>query len=282
MARTKIPLHYLDNESGLGMSLHRIDQMNRMNGLHMDAHRDNHGNFFFQEDGLARLIVDFREVELNGSGVFCIMPGQVHYPLQTEGSYGWFLGVDMSLLDEYHRQVVDEYALHGFPVRVDPVQSALLARSLGLLLEFYQSPEQYGQPVLQSMLKTCLGVFTSLFERAISQQTVQTRPSAITSQFRKLLSLHFKTVKSPSEYAGMLNITSSYLNEVVKETSGRPVSHWIQHEVIMEAKRLLYYTDLSVKEIAFALGYDDYTYFSRLFTKIAGSSAGKFREEYRK
>ena len=79
----------------------------------------------------------------------------------------------------------------------------------------------------------------------------------------------------------MLSITSSYLNEVVKETSGQPVSHWIQNEVMMEAKRLLYYTDLSIKEIAFGLGYEDHAYFSRLFRKVAGRSAGQFREEYR-
>lgn len=282
MPKKSIPLHYLSNESGLGISLHRIDRMNRMNAPHMDAHRDNHGNFFFQEDGHARLMVDFREIELKGSGVFCIMPGQVHYPLETEGSYGWFLGVDMSLLDDHHRAVVDEYALHGFPVSLDSAQADLLMRSLNLLLEFYQTPSQYGQVVLQSMLKTCLGIFTSLFEKEILQRTAQTRPSAITSQFRKLLSQHFKTVKSPSEYAGMLSITSPYLNEVVKETSGQPVSYWIQNEVMMEAKRLLYYTDLSIKEIAFGLGYDDHAYFCRLFRKVTGKSAGQFREEHRR
>lgn len=281
MPKKSIPLHYLSNESGLGISLHRIDRMNRMNAPHMDAHRDDHGNFFFQEDGHARLMVDFREIELKGSGVFCILPGQVHYPLHTEGSYGWFLGVDMSLLDEHHRAVVDEYALHGFPVSVDTAHADLLTRSLSLLLELYQTPDRYGQPVVQSMLKTCLGLFTALFEKEILQRCVQSRPSAITSQFRKLLSQHFKTVKSPSEYAGMLNITSSYLNEVVKETSGQPVGHWIQNEVMMEAKRLLYYTDLSVKEVAFALGYEDHAYFSRLFRKVSGKSAGQFRDEYR-
>jgi AraC-like DNA-binding protein len=282
MPKKNIPLHYLSNESGLGISLQRIDHTGEMDVSHMDAHRDDHGNFFFQEAGHARLMVDFREIELRGSGVFCIMPGQVHYPLETEGFSGWFLGVDMSLLDERHRAVVDEYALHGFPVSLDPAQADLLIRSLHLLHEFYQSPGLYGQPVVQSMLKTCLGIFTSLFEKEILQRTAQTRPSAITSQFRKLLSQHFKTVKSPSEYAGMLSITSSYLNEVVKETSGQPVSHWIQNEVMMEAKRLLYYTDLSIKEVAFGLRYEDHTYFSRLFRKVAGKSAGQFREEFRK
>ncbi|MCF0073763.1 AraC family transcriptional regulator [Dyadobacter sp. CY261] len=282
MPKTSIPLNYLRNESGLGISLQRIDRLNMVNAAYMGAHRDDHGNFFFQEEGHVRLMVDFREIELRGSGIFCVLPGQVHYPLHAEGSYGWFLAVEMSWLDEHHRTVVDEYALHSLPVTIDPQQARLLGRSLDLLLEFYESPEQYGQPVLQSMLKTCLGIFTTLFEREIVKHDAQTRPSALSSQFRKLLSQHFRTVKSPSGYAAILNITSSYLNEVVKETSGQPVSHWIQNEVMMEAKRLLYYTDLSIKEIAFDLGYDDHAYFSRLFRKVAGKSAGQFRDEYRK
>jgi AraC family transcriptional activator of pobA len=51
--------------------------------------------------------------------------------------------------------------------------------------------------------------------------------------------------------------------------------------VILEAKRLLYYSDKSVKEIAAALGFDDYPYFSRLFTKVTGMTALVFRNKHR-
>jgi AraC-like DNA-binding protein len=51
--------------------------------------------------------------------------------------------------------------------------------------------------------------------------------------------------------------------------------------VVLEAKRLLYYTDMDVKEIAFSLGYEDHTYFSRLFSKVAGIPPGAFRRKFR-
>jgi AraC-like DNA-binding protein len=51
---------------------------------------------------------------------------------------------------------------------------------------------------------------------------------------------------------------------------------------MLEAKRRLFYTNESVKEIAFRLGYDDYAYFTRLFTKVCGISPTRFREIYRK
>ena len=87
------------------------------------------------------------------------------------------------------------------------------------------------------------------------------------------------TTKRPTEYADTLNISSDYLNECVKNTTGNSVSYQIQQRIILEAKRLLYYSDKSVKEISFELGYDDYPYFSRLFTKVAGITAPDFRKQ---
>jgi len=67
----------------------------------------------------------------------------------------------------------------------------------------------------------------------------------------------------------------------VKSVTGQPVSWHIQQRVILEAKRLLYHSGRSLKEIAATLGYDDYPYFSRLFTKVAGMSPLTFRHKNR-
>jgi len=69
-----------------------------------------------------------------------------------------------------------------------------------------------------------------------------------------------------------------YLNEVSKEITGFIASYWIQNEVLLEAQRLLFYTNMDVKEIAFSLGYEDHTYFSRFFKKNLGCTAGQFRQ----
>ena len=54
-----------------------------------------------------------------------------------------------------------------------------------------------------------------------------------------------------------------------------------QQEIMLEAKRLLYHSNCSVKEIAHELGYEDHTYFSRLFKKTVGDTPGEFRRHYR-
>jgi len=59
------------------------------------------------------------------------------------------------------------------------------------------------------------------------------------------------------------------------------VSHHTQQRIILEAKRLLYHSAKSVKEISFELGYEDYPYFLRLFSKVTGVTPLSFRSTNR-
>lgn len=79
----------------------------------------------------------------------------------------------------------------------------------------------------------------------------------------------------------MLHISESYLNESLKKITGSPVSFWIKYKVIIEAKRLLYFSNLNVKQIADDLGFENYSYFSRLFCKETGMTALTFRKKFK-
>ena len=105
-----------------------------------------------------------------------------------------------------------------------------------------------------------------------------TRSIEITRQFRQLVKEHFPKLKKPADYASKMALTVSYLNDTVKSTTGFHATWLIQQEIFREAQRLLFYTDKSVKEVAFQLGYDDYKYFIRMFGKITGMSPASFRK----
>ena len=111
-------------------------------------------------------------------------------------------------------------------------------------------------------------------------QSTMTRHKEIVWEFRDLLENNIRINRSPSFYAGRLNITVAYLNEAVNAVLGTSVSRHIQDEIILLAKRKLVYTTASVKEIAHSLGFDDYSYFTRLFTKVEGVSPTLFRKNY--
>nr|WP_262898746.1 helix-turn-helix domain-containing protein [Dawidia soli] len=78
-----------------------------------------------------------------------------------------------------------------------------------------------------------------------------------------------------------MSFSTSYLNDTIKSVTGFTTTYFIQQEMFREGQRLLCYTDLSVKEIAALLGYDDHKYFNRLFTKLANLSPGRFRKNFK-
>lgn len=94
---------------------------------------------------------------------------------------------------------------------------------------------------------------------------------------KKLIEENYKTKHSPKEYAGLLFISPKALASYVKKETGKTVSQLIKERLIVEAKRELYLTQKSVKEIAFYLGYKDEYYFSRFFKKQTDLSPTKYR-----
>ena len=143
--------------------------------------------------------------------------------------------------------------------------------------------ERKNDKLYHGLLRDGCNVLVAL---VISQYLEQTKSidklsrfEIVTKAFRKTLEHNYIAEKRPVDYAQKLNISTPYLNECVKNTTGFSVSHHIQERIILEAKRLLYYSHKSVKEIASELGFDDYPYFSRLFTKVTGMTALAFRNK---
>ena len=129
-----------------------------------------------------------------------------------------------------------------------------------------------------------LAIIDIIGEAITSKQTAHSLPQRYvehTITFRNLLKQHVEHSHSPSYYARMMNISLMYLNEAVKGTTGFSVSQNIQYEIVTRAKRSLIYTSKSVKEIAQELGFEDYAYFTRLFSKTAGISPTDFRKNHK-
>nr|WP_157247322.1 helix-turn-helix domain-containing protein [Pedobacter panaciterrae] len=278
-----IPVHKLYDRSPAGMEVLYFESVKKSASL-LGAHRDDHYIFIFQEKGESNFMLDFKSLLVSGCAILYVMPGQVHHSVDSKDASGWFLAIDPILVTEEYRTIFEHHIINNGPLSLDDVKTEKFRQCVKLLYErFMLIEEPLGRSITHSLAQSYIGMIAGAYlsETQFGQKQ-NTRPVQINSQFRSLLLTSYKTIKSPSEYAEKLNISLTYLNEVVKGLTGFPVSYWIHNEIILEAKRLLYYSDLTVKEIAFELGFSDHTYFSRLFTKFAGNSAGAFRAEYRK
>jgi AraC-like DNA-binding protein len=106
----------------------------------------------------------------------------------------------------------------------------------------------------------------------------QLKAIEISNKFRELLFTHIKTRHLVSDYASLLNITANHLNKSVKAVTGKSPTKWIDEAIVLEAKVLLYQSDLSISEIAAKVGLFDQSYFSRLFKKYEGTTPLHFRK----
>jgi AraC family transcriptional activator of pobA len=97
-------------------------------------------------------------------------------------------------------------------------------------------------------------------------------------RFEALLEQHFLAHWTVSDYAAALSITPTHLSRVARAATGHAASQLILERIIREARRNLVYTNLPVATIAFALGFNDPAYFSRLFAGATGVSPRRFRD----
>lgn len=249
----------------------------------LGAHRDDHYIFFLVESGQAELMIDFETVAFVPGSIYFILPGQVHHRINAEMAYGWYLAIDTSLLSAAQRQIFEERLTLQAAIVLNAEERARYQQVLQPLFRHYL--EQEGQPFYRPILYNFLQVFTGMvaaqYQAAENSGKSPNRKTQLTQAFKALLTQKHQTHKSPSGYAQLLNVSPSYLNEALKQCTGLPVSHWIIQELMLEAKRLLYYTDRTVKEIAHELGYGDHTYFSRLFRQQVGMTPLAFRAGYR-
>lgn len=250
------------------------------------AHRrGDHYLFIFQKAGRSKLMVDFQEVILDGSILLCILPGQVHHTVFVENhTEAWIITVDSTIVFDEHRSVFDDYYFQYAPIPLRGNSSIWTNQCLELIasIEANRGELDYEPLVVESLVRAFVGMFISIYRQNEDKSPSFLRTAVLTQEFKRLLLRQFKTLKSTSDYASCMNITPSYLNEAVKQTTGFPVTFWIQQAITMEAKRLLYDTDLTVKEIAYLLGYTDNAYFNRYFSNAVGQPPLQFRLNSRK
>ena len=110
------------------------------------------------------------------------------------------------------------------------------------------------------------------------KNTISNETPFILQNLKNFIETHYKTIHSASEYANMLAITPKALSKLTKTHYNKTLTNLISERIIIEAKRELYLTNKTIKEIAFELGYNDEYYFSRFFKKNVEISPQLYRE----
>lgn len=246
-------------------------------------HRDNHCQLMLALQGEFKLNIDFENVEFTAPALLCVFPEEVHHVIEVKNPKGWMISFDPSLVSKEVLQLLENKINNPFFLE----QRSAFYQELTILMDLIekvqlQNVNIYIQKSIHALLNGLLSLIAGeLIANLPVEKEKENRSIIIKENFINLTKENFKTWKQPAQYASALSISTSHLNDTIKSLTGSPVSAHIQESSIMEAKRLLYFTDKTVKEIAYEVGYDEPVYFGKLFKKVTNLTPLEFRKKFR-
>lgn len=246
-------------------------------------HRDDHCQLMLAINGNFKLNIDFENVEFSAPALLCIFPEEVHHITEVKNPKGWMISFDSSLVNTEVLQLLQSKINNPFLLK----QESGFYQQIIILMDLIEkiqadTPNSFTYKSIHNLLNALLSLITGEIVANLSvEKGKENRSIIIKETFLKLTKEHFKTWKQPAQYASALSVSVAHLNDTVKSLTGSPVSVHIQEACIMEAKRLLYFTDNSVKEVAYQVGYDEPVYFGKLFKKVTNLTPLEFRKKFR-
>jgi len=278
--KKSIPVNSFNDKYREGIIIARASLNGLPNSKEIEqSHRDEGHLFILQEKGTTYIEIDFQKHKIKAPALIYIHPNQVHRLIKFENAtVGTWMITSENLHQEYIRLLEDLTPVKFLSLKKESL--SIISKMLSLCINLSErKDEKLYYSILKESCNTLVALVISQY-LSLSKSTDQiSRFTVITKTFKLSLEQNYVEIKSPAEYAKNLNISTAYLNECVKTTTGHPVSYHIQQRVILESQRLLYHSDKSIKEIASELGYDDYSYFTRLFTKVTGMTPLAFRNK---
>lgn len=264
-----------DTPGGVGMEIYRMpDFFGKVSGMESGSmHMHDFYEIIWFQDGGGVHHVDFGEYPVVPGSIFIISPGQVHSFDSRRDRRGVLIKVCTGIFDEYVNIPCATVCEGDFPS---------LMRLVEAMEEELRNTGSIGN---KESLQALLSLFMIRVRRSIAVTDAAALNPVKASHrtfltFRRLIEENYRRMHTVKEYAALLNVTPKTLTLYVNECSNHSPLELINSRIILEAKRLLRYSMLSVKEIAFRLGFDDPSYFVKFFKRIVRSSPADFRESF--
>jgi AraC family transcriptional regulator, transcriptional activator of pobA len=119
----------------------------------------------------------------------------------------------------------------------------------------------------------------SYLRQGLMQKIDPKKEHTLLMRYKKMVAQHFITKRKVEDYAAFLAVTPNHLNKIIKEQTGNTASSFIESMLVMEAKALLRYTELSISEIAYQLDFTDPSHFNKFFKKEVALTPLVYRNE---
>uniref|UniRef100_UPI0032178AFA helix-turn-helix domain-containing protein n=1 Tax=uncultured Draconibacterium sp. TaxID=1573823 RepID=UPI0032178AFA len=250
--------------------------------------RMNYYSLIWVRTGAGTAKADFSEYKFKANDLFCFSPYQPFMLNADDEINGWVINFhpDFFCIHKHQKEVACNGVLfnniYNPPlVHIDNKTTA----SFEMVIDQFKTEMQNPALAQYELLISYLKIFLITASRLKTEQQTEAQKAVaadeepfILQNLKNSIEAHYKTKHTARDYADMLAITPKALSRLTKTYFNKTLTDLIAERIIIEAKRELYLTNKTVKEIAYELGYNDEYYFSRFFKKNADVAPQLYRK----
>jgi AraC family transcriptional regulator, transcriptional activator of pobA len=248
-----------------------------------------HDNFYellFITEGSGSYTIDLQTYPIQANTVFFVSPGQVHTIDFSEDIKGYIFLFTSAFyrFDKDGKSKQNDYPFfhqlsgHTPPIHIESSEEML--RLFEMACAEHRNPQENTDTIIRSVLEIMLAKCKRLFRSSSTEHLSKGR--LLIARFQQLIEEHVGLNWGVKEFAIALSVTPAHLNESIKDHTGITASGHIKEQIILESKRLLTHTELTVSEISERLYFEDSSYFSKYFKKSTKKSPSEYRAAQRK
>lgn len=238
--------------------------------------------------GEAKATINLQEINVSPNTMVVNLPSNIFQLKKiTKDFAGYVVIVSQEFLDDAHidrKNTIPIFVqIKDLPfAKLDEEDMFFCKNYFDLLCHTIEcTKEEMKKEMVQSLssaffYKIC-AILTKGRDLANGETLKKNRREVFFRDFMELLRIHHREQRSVGFYADVLNITPKYLSTVIKDVSGKSAADWIDDFVILEAKNMLKFSDMSIQELAYALNFSSQSFFGKYFKHHTGISPSQYR-----
>ena len=246
-------------------------------------HRHGYWTVFVFLEGEGQHVIDFKQVAIHPGSIHIIVPGQIH---ALHGGPG-FLAHALIFTEEFFlmRHETTELLMRLFRFMdageaaafdITKPEKEFFSSLLQLMKHVYESNDTNKGKVLLDLLSAFIGKCSGALQ--LPQLPSGVSDSLEYIQFRNAVEKNFRKTHSVAEFTNILHLSAKQLNKLCRSHTGDSALEFIHGRIVIEAKRLLKFSNKPIKQIAYDLHFTDAAHFANFFKQKTSFTPLEFRD----
>ena len=254
------------------------------NGQKDVPHRHDYYTILYIRSASGKHVIDYQSYTFAPAQVHFVSPGQIHQVALEGPPSGVVITFSRDFLaknDIPESFITNINLFRSFsdnpPLQLDREIQHRLNRLVVEMESCIQNDYYYQDRALGALIQLFLIYCNNSTELDSIQVTDESPGVCILRDFKQLVDTRFQDWHKVNDYSSQLHISSKHLSQTIKGLTGKSAKEVIQDRLLLEAKRLLLHTEMSVKEIGYEIGFEEPLHFSSFFKRKVGKSPSLFR-----